>query len=370
MGSEAVPGDLLHAQTVPRMLVICWTAKDLKVAGESRGRGRSHEKVLPVRSSCDLSVTPESPNPRPFSQRLKIQVPDVVSRLHQYKANVTSKVAIQRAVRDKEELACCSFAPVLVSKSYKSTKSRYAQALLSGSLQKHTVEEKVLTTSQPDVPRINTQISPEIKRKDDPGNRVDTLHTALTTRTLDYKENLTFRPSINTTSTRLNRTQPVADLLYQDALRRQEKPRSSLPFPEVEKNPVSKEIMRKRFRREFYAGVEETFGQGKLTVNMAETRQLLIKLRFIEGKSSDYKGFFRQVTTSKELQVDTLYVNLSEILGLMETQGALRQTYHGFFLNRLRLPGSGSSIPSEKPVRPEYRTEDLIYQRKVRKTEV
>jgi hypothetical protein len=130
--------------------------------------------------------------------------------------------------------------------------------------------------------------------------------------------------------------------------------------------------MRKRFKREFYAALMELFEEKRDYLTASEVCRLLVRLRFIEGKSQEGKVIFEFLTTSQRLEVNTLYACLCEILGLslhtfQHPGGNVRSLFRKLYVNRLRLPPSSKPIPRDDSVPTGTRTEDYIYRQKMLK---
>jgi len=376
METDSVPSELIRAQKVPNMLITCWTARSLlslpvapspnppQIAGEYR------EKPLPPRKSCDLSLTPDSPQqPRVFSrQKLKTQAWEVASRLNLYRNQVLGKLEKQRIAKEREETRDCSFAPKLTSKQYQ-TPNRVPLSHNFQALMPQSPPNPPLAVSPPSFHPTLDHHSLELTHSRNPANVFTALYTT-TCATLEPQESPSFRPSINPQSSTLVRTLPVAELLYQDACRRRGKVGGKVGSgKKAEISQASEEIVRKRFRREFLAGFKELFEGKRDSLTMAEMSRLMVRLRFIEEKSKEGKRLFAFLTTSQLVDVDSLYVCLCGILGLAQASphsaGDVRSLFRQLYVNRLRLPASTKAIPKEETALTGLRTEDYIYRRKM-----
>ena len=342
--------------------------------------GEYKEKPLPSRNSCEMSITPDSPKPRAriVPQKVKKHASEVALRLNQYKEKAKTKLEHQRLAKEKVELADCSFAPKLTSKQYKTPNrvpiGSYVQTAIAHSPPTKSTLKAAIPDSPPATfrPTLDSH-SLELTRSRDPAKVFTALYTTTCATLTAPPESPSFRPLINLKSVSLMRSQPVAELLYQDACRRKEKQGGKRPVRGgLETNQMSEEIMRKRFKREFYAALMELFEEKREDLTVSEVCRLLVRLRFIEGKSQEGKTIFEFLTKSQRLEVNTLYACLCEILGLtlhsfQHPAGDVRSLFRKLYVNRLRLPPSSKPIPRDDPVPTGTRTEDYIYRQKMLK---
>lgn len=360
------------------MLITCWTACNLqaiRVTSSAKVRQIAEEyreKPLPLRKSCDISVTPDSPKqPKGLSQqKLKLQALEVVERLNLYKDRVQEKLEKQRIAKEREETKDCSFAPKLTSKQYQTPNrvplSHCPQALLT-QFPRKSPSEVPNSLFHPTL----DQHSLELTHTRNPAHVFTALYTTTCATITEPPESPSFRPAINPKSSSLLRTLPVAELLYKDACRRREKGTGKQErWRRREINQASEEMVRKRFGREFRAALEELFEEKRDSLTKAEMSRLLVRLRFMEGKAEEGKSLFAFLATSQRVEVNLLYLCLCEVLGLAQQpfqhfSEDVRSLFRQLYVNRLRLPASTQAIPREETALTGLRTEDYIYRRKL-----
>jgi hypothetical protein len=121
-------------------------------------------------------------------------------------------------------------------------------------------------------------------------------------------EVLSFSPTVNQKSHDLKRQMTVDQILYNDAIRRNNKSNQSPSFiKEKFINPSSEQVLTEKFRKDFRKTLEFLYPQDKVSWNFTEFLTILCELRFIHNDIDDKFYEFEKEMVLKawnQVQVD------------------------------------------------------------------
>lgn len=218
--------------------------------------------------------------------------PSFVERFEVGLERTDLKRRTQQQERDKQEMAQCTFAPVLTAKQHLSRHKTMPEMYLDAVAQTQLLQErreaaleKERRSVGPFKPTLNSLSLKLAKTKRESQEDLYTyLHRTKTSdrpRKAHIEEKPTFRPSINPKSASILRTQNIEDVLMEDAHKRQERQSLPPPFSLPDKliSPHSEKVLSEKFENEFTA-VCKGIGAGE-RLSKSQLYAVLRELHFV-----------------------------------------------------------------------------------------
>lgn len=143
---------------------------------------------------------------------------------------------------------------------------------------------------------------------------------------LENPDPLTFHPTINKKSQNLARADKIENILYEDAIRRQNNPpkQATSPNPRF-LNSNSEKVLIDKFKREFFDSLTELVGEEQETLNYTQTLELFKFMYFIRDDKEEIDkqsvlSLWRVLKENEEesISVNTLLAVLLAVMGFFE----------------------------------------------------